>query len=318
MQQKLHISQSVSIYPPSQPVTLYHRYLFDCRSQLFSTTPAPTGRCTRKALSLYNSLSFFFLSREKKKDSMFFFLSLKKNSTSLSPFFRNLHTTENGFQSTEATPTSLPYCLPYNYRRGRKKINTHVHCQIHYYHLCFIILFFNLDLKSRNEANEFMSSALREWSTINYILLQHNSIKRFVLFYDKLKRFSFSISLIYSLSCFKSAMAALAMLDSGVPNGSWIRTCTASFKKTSASLSSFVSWSWCAWPLSNLFVAKHTKGTWSSYRIIPIKQNYFDSELSGIKGIILWIIETSQPRVAGTNLTKDLQQFRTELSFPLE
>ena len=195
----------------------------------------------QEKLLVFIILSHFSFFLEKKKDSMFFFLSLKKNSTSLSPFFRNLHTTENGFQSTEATPTSLPYCLPYNYRRGRKKINTHVHCQIHYYHLCFIILFFNLDLKSRNEANEFMSSALREWSTINYILLQHNSIKRFVLFYDKLKRFSFSISLIYSLSCFKSAMAALAMLDSGVPNGSWMRTCTASFKKTSASLSSFMS-----------------------------------------------------------------------------
>ena len=31
----------------------------------------------------------------------------------------------SGFQSTEATPTSLPYCLPYN-QNGR---NTHVHCK---------------------------------------------------------------------------------------------------------------------------------------------------------------------------------------------
>jgi hypothetical protein len=37
------------------------------------------------------------------------------------------------FQSTEATPTSLPYCLPYltgEEEKKQNKINTHVHCQI--------------------------------------------------------------------------------------------------------------------------------------------------------------------------------------------
>ena len=94
---------------------------------------------TKKILSFFNfSLEFLFQFLSLSLFSFFLRLFelircfILSNSTSL---FSVLHSTfyiqprTVFFQSTEATPTSLPYCLPYLTGEEEKKINTHVHCQ---------------------------------------------------------------------------------------------------------------------------------------------------------------------------------------------
>lgn len=103
----------------------------------------------KKILSFFNfSLEFLFQFLSLSLFSFFLRLFelircfILSNSTSL---FSVLHSTfyiqprTVFFQSTEATPTSLPYCLPYLTGEEEKKINTHVHCQKfrrYFYYYC--------------------------------------------------------------------------------------------------------------------------------------------------------------------------------------
>jgi hypothetical protein len=106
---------------------------------LFKKAPKNLTKKTKKILSFFNfSLEFLFQFLSLSLFSFFLRLFelircfILSNSTSL---FSVLHSTfyiqprTVFFQSTEATPTSLPYCLPYLTGEEEKKINTHVHCQ---------------------------------------------------------------------------------------------------------------------------------------------------------------------------------------------
>lgn len=63
-------------------------------------------------ISLYLSIYLYIsLSLSFSFESMFFSISFDNSTSPISVL--STITTKNGFQSTEATPTSLPYCLPY-------------------------------------------------------------------------------------------------------------------------------------------------------------------------------------------------------------